>query len=110
MGYLLRDPRDLRRYAPSTPPRQSRWASSVRRQDIACALRPWHPSPARTSLQRVPLLLDPAFALHRAPRRAWAGGTGQARRRRPDTPAVPAKAESRVLQFPSPPRKRGSRF
>lgn len=66
---MHRNARDLRRYAPSTPPHQVRWIASARRRCPAGALRSWHSSPARKSLQRVPLLLDPAFARRRAPRR-----------------------------------------
>jgi hypothetical protein len=62
-------PRDLPRYAPSRPPHQVRWIASARRRHLACAPRPWHPNPARTSLHRVPLLLDPAFARRGARRR-----------------------------------------
>jgi hypothetical protein len=66
---MHRIPLDLRRYAPSMPPHQVRWIASTRRPCPACALRPWHPSPARKSLHRVPLLLDRGFALRRAPPR-----------------------------------------
>jgi hypothetical protein len=66
---MLRDLRDLRRYAPSAPPHQVRWIASARRRCLASAPQRWHTSPARKSLHRVPLLLDPAFARRRARRR-----------------------------------------
>lgn len=67
---MSRDVRILRRYAPSTPPHQVRWIASARRRCLASAPQRWHPSPARKSLHRVPLLLDPAFARRSAPRRS----------------------------------------
>lgn len=64
--------RDLPRYAPSRPPHQVRWIAPAGRRRLACAPRPWHASPARKSLHRVPLLLDPAFARRGARRRPGA--------------------------------------
>ncbi len=71
---MLRDLWDFRRYAPPTPPHLVRWIATARRRCPAGTLQRWHPSPARKSLHRVPLLLDPAFALRRAPRRAGLNG------------------------------------
>jgi hypothetical protein len=61
--------RDLPRYAPSRPPHQVRWIASAGSRRLACAPRPWHPSPARKSVHRVPLLLDPVFARRSSRRR-----------------------------------------